>query len=116
MHPYHHAISSAEKYGGKPEDYLGIHGWFDESKAYVADVRHRAVRHHTQGIFMAERVFGVTLTNSCGDVVPVRFLGEQHVKEDLGRIPTWQDWLENLQIQPWMLRAGKKSEKEILLT
>jgi hypothetical protein len=25
--------------------------------------------------------------------VPVRYVGEQHVKEDLGRIPTAQDWL-----------------------
>ena len=79
-HPYHHAISSARKWGGEPEDYQKIHDWFDESKAHMADFRHRALRHHTEGIFMAERIFGVTIVNSAGRVVPVRYIGEQHVK------------------------------------
>ena len=30
MHPYYHASSSARKYGGKPDDYLPLHEWFDE--------------------------------------------------------------------------------------
>lgn len=45
-HPYHHAESSARKYGGSPEDYLPIHSWFDASKALFANFRHRALRHH----------------------------------------------------------------------
>jgi primosomal replication protein N len=44
-HPYHHALSSVKKYGGKVEDYLAIHEWFDESKMIVADFRYRALRH-----------------------------------------------------------------------
>ncbi len=84
MHPYHHSLSSVKKHGGQVEDYLAIHSWFDESKAHYADQRHRALRHHSEGIFMAEKLFGVTLTNSDGRVVPVRFIGEQHVQEDLG--------------------------------
>ncbi|MGO8731859.1 MAG: DUF6915 family protein [Terriglobia bacterium] len=28
--------------------------------------------------------------------------GEQHVKEDLGRIPTAQDWLSQISPQRWM--------------
>ena len=31
-HSYHHAVSSARKWGGVPEDYLAIHTWFDKSK------------------------------------------------------------------------------------
>ena len=46
-HPYHHAVRSARLFGGKAEDYLAIHDWFDESKAHIADVRHRALRHHS---------------------------------------------------------------------
>src|SRR5690606_39269897 len=34
----------------------------------------------------------------------------QHVLEDLGRIPTVQDWLSCLTPQPWMLRVAVKSE------
>ena len=107
MHPYHHALSSVQRWGGTVEDYQPIHDWFDESKAFVADFRHRALRHHAEGIFLCERIFGTTLTNADGKVVPVRWVGEQHVKEDLGRIPSVQDWLENLMPQPWMCRAGR---------
>ena len=112
-HPYHHAISSARKWGGEPEDYQKIHDWFDESKAHMADFRHRALRHHTEGIFMAERLFGVTIVNSAGRVVPVRYIGEQHVKEDLGRIPTVADWLSNIKTEGWMLGRGKNLEREL---
>ena len=112
-HPYHHAMSSARKWGGEPEDYQKIHDWFDESKAHMADFRHRALRHHTEGIFMAERIFGVTIVNSAGRVVPVRYIGEQHVKEDLGRIPTVADWLSNIKVEGWMLGRGKNLEKEL---
>ena len=107
MHPYHHALSSVQRWGGKVEDYQPIHDWFDESKAFIADFRHRALRHHAEGIFLCEKIFGTTLTNSDGKVVPVRWVGEQHVKEDLGRIPSVQDWLKNLMPQPWMQRAGR---------
>lgn len=109
-HPWKHAESSAKKYGGKAEDYERIHSWFDGSKAFFADFRHRALRHHAEGIFEAERVFGVTIENSDGKKVPVRFIGEQHCIEDLGRIPSLQDWLMHIDAQPWM--RGKRLQIE----
>src|SRR5882757_3270973 len=69
---------------------------------FFTDFRHRALRHHAEGIFLAERIFGVTIVNSDGELVPVRYVGEQHVKEDLGRIPTVQDWLTQISPQRWM--------------
>lgn len=102
-HPYHHAISSAKKYGGEAREYLKLHEWFDASKQHMADFRHRALRHHSAGIFMLEDVFGPMITISTGRLVPVRFIGEQHVLEDLGRIPTVQDWLGKIQPESWML-------------
>lgn len=108
-HPVHHAMSSVKRWGGKVKDYLPIHDWFDASKAFLADFRHRALRHHAEGIFWAEEVFGHTITNSDGRVVPVRFIGEQHVKEDLGGwIPTLQDWFKHLRVQSWMAKAGDR--------
>ena len=92
-HCYHHALSSVRKWGGVAEDYLPLHQWFDESKAITADFRHRALRHHAEGIFMLERFFGPTITISTGRVVPVRLIGEQHVVEDLGFIPSFADWV-----------------------
>jgi hypothetical protein len=86
-HPIKHAQSSARKFGGRAEDYLPIHNWFDESKAFFADFRHRALRHHAEGIFLAERVFGVVFVNSDGKQVPVRYVGEQHVREISAAFP-----------------------------
>lgn len=108
-HPYHHAVSSARRWGGKPEDYLRIHSWFDESKAFHPDFRHRALRHHSEGIFMAEKIFGTTITNSEGREIPVRWVGEQHVREDLGFIPSANDWLRQVKPEKWMNRARKLS-------
>lgn len=105
MKPYHHAVSSAQKFGGVPDDYMEIHNWFDESKAHMADLRHRALRHHSQGIFECEQKFGCTITSSLGRRVPVRAIGEQHVTEDLGRIPSVQDWLGQIRPVDWMLRG-----------
>jgi hypothetical protein len=107
MHPHHHSVSSARKWGGEASDYLAIHEWFDASKAHLPDLRHRALRHHSEGIFACEEIFGSTLTNSAGRVVAVRQIGEQHVMEDLGRIPTAADWLRAIKVEPWMLRKAK---------
>ena len=104
-HPYHHALSSVRRWGGTAEDYLPLHQWFDESKAITADFRHRALRHHAEGIFMAERFFGVTITVSTGRIVPVRLTGERHVIEDLGFIPSFADWVRTIRPEPWMGRA-----------
>jgi hypothetical protein len=104
MKPHLHAESSAKKFGGKPEDYIKIHNWFDQTKASVADQRHRAILHSAFGIFLCEQVFGDTITNSDNKVVSVRDIGEQHVIEDFGGkfIPTMQDWIEAIEFKPWM--------------
>lgn len=102
-HPLIHAKSSAKRFGGKPEDYQKIHDWFDATKEAVPSFRHRALRHHSQGIFEAERVFGISITNSDGKDVPVRVIAEQHVKEDFsGFIPTPDDWLKHIPFEKWM--------------
>lgn len=105
-HCYYHALSSVRRWGGKAEDYLALHQWFDESKKIVADPRHRALRHHAEGIFMLETVFGVTIRNSDERDIPVRLIGEQHVVEDLGRIPSFADWARLIQPMPWILRGN----------
>ena len=111
-HPWYHAERSVRLFGGAVEDYLPIHDWFDESKAHLADFRHRALRHHSEGIFLCETLFGKTITNSDGKQIPTRFIGEQHVKDDLGWIPTVKDWLQHLEPQPWMGRTPFKPHRE----
>ncbi len=106
-HPYFHSISSSRKFGGKWEDYIQLHSWFDETKSSYPDMRHRTLRHHAEGIFWAEEKFGVVITNSDGKQVPVRAIGEQHVKEDIGWIPTIKDYLDNMNIVGWMYKPGE---------
>lgn len=149
--PWHHAVSSARKWGGIPEDYVPVHEWFDATKAWCPDFRHRAIRHHSEGIFECMSVFGTTITLStcsrCGKpasehfadaedarlirkthddepeswpkvcefkekLIPVRWIGEQHVQEDLGHIPTAADWLRRLTAEPWMNRSRRLSREQ----
>ena len=110
MTPYHHAVSSAKKFGGRWQDYIEIHSWFDASKEYMADFRHRALRHHAQGIFECERIVGKVIYNTEGKPVPVRLIGEQHCIEDLGRVPSIQDWFLCIQPADWMKKAGTTKE------
>lgn len=114
-HPYHHSLSSVRKFGGKWQDYIKIHSWFDETKAHFPDMRHRALRHHAEGIFWCEQQFGVVIENSDGKNVPVRAIGEQHCMEDIGFIPTIKDYLTHMSQENWMYRPGegRKMLKEI---
>lgn len=105
-HPYYHALSSVRRWGGAAEDYQPIHDWFDQSKMILADPRHRALRHHAEGIFMAETVFGTTIANADCRAVPVRLIGEQHVREDLGHIPSFADWARLIQPASWIIRGN----------
>jgi hypothetical protein len=59
---------------------------------------------------MAETIFGSTLTLSSGRVIPTRWVGEQHVREDLGFIPSFADWVKAIRPEPWMGRAQKLEE------
>lgn len=104
--PYHHSVSSTRKFGGVVDDYIAVHQWFDMTRSLIGDFRHRALRHHAQGIADCEQHFGVTLTNSDGRVIPVRWVGEQHVTEDQGVIPEAADWLRSLRPEPWMMRGA----------
>ena len=107
-HSYRHAISSARKWGGTPDDYQAVHDWLDGSKLILADFRHRALRHHAEGCFAAEALFGTTITNSTGRSVPVRLIAEQHIIEDLGRIPSFADWVRCIRPERWMGRVGQR--------
>jgi len=96
------AKKSARKFGGVYTDYLPIHEWFDETSEWLPDDRHMVFRHHSQGIFEAEKKFGYTVTTSQGKKVPTRVICEMHISDDLGFIPTAQEWLNQVSMQKWM--------------
>ena len=97
-----HAQSSVRRWGGVAEDYIAIHEKMDSTKMVHAEVTHRAVFHSAFGIYLIEDIFGRTITNSDGKEVIIRDIAEQHVLEDLGFIPSLNDWLREMPSMPWM--------------
>ena len=106
---YHHAESSAKKFGGKMEDYLEIHVLLDSSKMAFADNRHRALTHNSWFVnHILPKIFGETITNSEGKLVSTIDIAEQHILEDFSNlfIPTAQDYLMQMAESTWMHGQG----------
>jgi hypothetical protein len=70
-------------------------------------MRHRSLRHHSEGIFWCEEKFGVYIINEAGKQIPVRAIAEQHVMEDIGFIPTIADYLKEMNQTGWMYKPGE---------
>lgn len=109
MNSYYHSVIHAKKHGGTPEDYQAIDDFIDSSKSAMADMRHRAILHSAFGIYLCEKVFGTTITNSEGIKVPVRLIAEAHIQHDLGFIPTVEHWLGEMPLRTWMGGTVKKT-------
>lgn len=113
MNSWNHAQSAARKWGGKPEDYIEIEEFIDSSKRLIGDVRHRSLYHHTEGIWLCQRLFGrvLEIPRKSGDgviQVPVRLIAEQHILEDLGWLPGPADYIDGMPIKPWMSGSQRK--------
>lgn len=127
MKPLLHAKISAKKFGGKPEDYIEIHDWFDATKAHIPNANHRLVLHNSFGIYLAEQVFGEWveyrgqmkrmpyITNSSGKQVSVRDIGEQHVIDDLGRIPTLADCMAGAELREEFSGTLRMSRSRVMI-
>lgn len=106
MNSWYHAVTAAKKFGGSPEDYIEIESWIDSSKSVIGDVRHRSIYHHTLGVFLCERLFGTTITvdkeGPHPREVPVRLIAELHIMQDLGWIPSPNDYIKEMTLKQWM--------------
>jgi hypothetical protein len=110
MNSWNHAQSAARKWGGTPDHYIDIEEFIDSSKKIIGDVRHRSVYHHTEGVWLCQRVFGrvLEIPRAGGEgtlQVPVRLVAERHILEDLGWLPSPADYLKGMPIQTWMSGA-----------
>lgn len=93
MKPLEHARITARRYGGRWTDWIHIHNWYDSSKAHFAGVQHRIFLHSDFGLWLADSIFGSTLSAADGTQVPTRAISIDHQTEDLGRIVTLREWL-----------------------
>ena len=112
-HAYYHAASSANAFGGVADDYLQIHEWFDRSRKGTSSILHRMLAHHTAGIADAVEHFGSTITISTGRKVPVSLIGEQHITEDLGFVPTLDDYIGMMTPHRWSSRRAKLLHRKL---
>lgn len=117
---YVHAEASARHFGGRWEDYIAIHEKIDSMKSMVGNVRHRAFFHNTAGPWLMQEIFGryIVPTNEDGSSllnktghevrVSVRDIAENHIVEDLGCIPSPDDYMCNMTCKVWM--SGKRNK------
>lgn len=106
--PIVHAESSAKKFGGDSFQYLHVHQFLDGTKSAHATVKHRAVLHSVEGCALTSIVLG----DRCGpdNQISTLDVALRHVEEDLGRVPTLLDYLNELTLEPWMFRGVKSVE------
>lgn len=107
MNSYYHAVSSVKKWGGTTDDYIDVHEFIDSSKKIIGDVRHRSLYHHTEGVWLCQRIFGRVITLEGGRAVPVRLVAERHIQEDLGWLPSPKDYIDGMVLKQWMGGAVK---------
>jgi hypothetical protein len=101
---------SASVFGGDWADYLPVHRFLDWPREHVPDGRHRRVLHNGWGIALAGDILGETLTRADGAIASVRQVAEEHIRHELGHIPTIDASLDGLALAPWMcMRAAPLS-------
>lgn len=116
MKPLEHAMKSAHKYGGTYDDYLDIHELLDISKGAHADMRHRMMLHNSMGPYVCVAAFGDTIFNSDGVVLSVRQIAEDHIIEDIGRIPNLSEFCHLIpEEEMWRFAYRKNRGKGILV-
>lgn len=121
--PLIHSKSSVKRWGGKVEDYLPLHILLDSPKSTMNNNTSRMMTHNTWFIYeIIPKVFGYNIVNSDGRSVDTVDIARMHVAEDFRfkGVPTPQDYLQHMEIQPWMNNGireipSEESKKEIEL-
>lgn len=111
MNSWHHAKSAARKWGGTPEDFIDVEEFIDSSKKIIGDSRHRSIYHHTEGVWLCQRIFGrvLRIEGEHRDIeVPVRLVAERHILEDLGWLPSPKDYIDGMILTSWMSGASRR--------
>jgi hypothetical protein len=108
--PLIHSRSSVKRWGGKVEDYIEIHKFLDSPKSCMNNNTSRMLTHNTWFIYeVIPKVFGYNITNSENKSVDTVDIAMLHVSEDFRHrfIPTPQDYLKHIVLQPWMNNGVK---------
>lgn len=99
---------NAKHFGGYPKDYLPIHMFLESPRLHLSDARHRVLLHTTLGVQTVEEVLGLEL-----NAIPTRLIAEAHIQADLGFVPTVEEALDGLPLEPWMFRGAQALTKRL---
>lgn len=113
--PEIHAKSSVKRWGGTIEDYLAIHELLDSPKETMNNNTARMLTHNVWFCYkIIPKIFGYNITNSDGKSVDTIDIAMLHVAEDFRMkfVPTVQDYLKHLDVQPWMNNGVKDIENQ----
>jgi hypothetical protein len=95
--------NSVKIFGGAPEDYFDLHEFIDSITEYSLPTW--GITHSTFGLYLAEMKFGYVVGPRD---VPTRTVAEKHILAEYGTIPSAQDWLKAVRIQPWMYNQASQ--------
>lgn len=110
MNPERHAASSVKRWKGNIKDYLPIHELLDSPKSTMNNNTSRMLTHNTWFVYtIIPKIFGYNIINSDGKSVDTIDIAMLHIAEDFRMkfVPTVQDYLKHLEIQPWMNNGVK---------
>lgn len=99
---------SVRHFGGDPEDYRELHEFIDSITEKVEGAW--GITHSTFGLGLAEQYFGYTIGPRG---VPTRTIAEKHILAEYRAIPSAQDWLMAVPIQPWMYNQASQLSVEL---
>lgn len=108
--PLIHSKSSVKRFGGKVEDYLPIHILLDSPKTTMNNNTSRMLTHNIWFCYeIIPKIFGYNIINSDSKSIDTVDIAMLHIAEDFRfkGIPTVQDYLENMVVQPWMNNGVK---------
>ena len=107
--PEIHSKSSVKRWGGSIECYIAIHELLDSPKATMNNNSSRMLTHNTWFAYtIIPKIFGYNIINSDGKSVDTIDIAMLHILEDYRKfVPTPQDFLKHLEIQPWMNNGVK---------
>ena len=108
--PLIHSKSSVKRWGGQVSDYIRLHELLDSPKATMNNNTSRMLTHNIWFCYhIIPMIFGYNITNSDGKNVDTVDIAMLHVSEDFrGKfIPTVQDYLKHMEVQPWMCNGVK---------
>ncbi len=105
-----HSLSSVKRWKGSVSDYLPIHELLDSPKSCMNNNTGRMMTHNTWFAYnIIPKIFGYNIINSDGKSVDTVDIAMLHIAEDyrMTGIPTPQDFLKHMEVQPWMNNGVK---------